>query len=72
MNETEKWAAYDDPNRKDGCYDGQFYIAVKTTGIYCKPSCKARPPLRENITLLDSAEECRAQGYRTCKRCKPD
>ena len=72
MTETERWAAYDSPERKDGRYDGQFYIAVRTTGIYCLPSCKARTPLRKNIELLDTAEACRAAGYRACKRCKPD
>ncbi|HHX93326.1 MAG TPA: hypothetical protein GX688_06790 [Clostridiales bacterium] len=72
MNEKEKWAAYDAQERKDGRFDGQFYIAVKTTGIYCRPSCKARAPLRKNIELLDTAGECVAAGYRACKRCKPD
>lgn len=69
MNEQEKWDAYD---RKDRCYDGEFYIAVKTTKIFCRPSCKARTPLRKNIELLDTAEECISAGYRACKRCRPD
>ena len=69
MNEKGKWEAYD---RKDRCYDGEFYIAVKTTKIFCRPSCKARTPLRKNIELLDSVEECIAAGYRACKRCKPE
>ncbi len=69
MNEKEKWDAYD---RKDRCYDGEFYIAVKTTKIFCRPSCKARTPLRKNIELLDTAQQCVAAGYRACKRCRPD
>lgn len=72
VKEEEKWAAYDDPEKKDGRYDGQFYIAVKTTGIYCLPSCPARAPLRKNIRLLDTMEECVREGFRACKRCKPD
>ncbi|MDD2295992.1 MAG: Ada metal-binding domain-containing protein [Eubacteriales bacterium] len=72
MNKEEKWNAYDSETRKDGSWDGRFYIAVKTTGIFCLPSCKARPPLRKNIELLDSVDECLTAGYRPCKRCHPD
>ena len=46
--------------------------AVKTTGIYCKPSCPARRPKRENVEFFASGEEARAAGYRACLRCKPD
>ncbi len=72
MNEKEKWDAYDSTERKSGSFDGAFWIAVKTTGIFCLPSCKARPPLRKNIELMDTAEQCMAAGYRPCKRCRPD
>ncbi|MEP7348741.1 MAG: bifunctional DNA-binding transcriptional regulator/O6-methylguanine-DNA methyltransferase Ada [Sphingorhabdus sp.] len=63
------FAAFD---RRDRSLDGQFIGAVKTTGIYCKPSCPARRPLRENVEFFWTAEAARAAGYRSCMRCKPD
>ncbi|WP_138754138.1 bifunctional transcriptional activator/DNA repair enzyme AdaA [Paenibacillus sinopodophylli] len=71
MNELgllEKWHAvlYNDES-----YNGRFFYAVKTTGIYCRPSCKSRPPNIENITYFDSAEQAVSAGFRPCKRCKP-
>jgi AraC family transcriptional regulator of adaptative response/methylated-DNA-[protein]-cysteine methyltransferase len=56
---------------RDTSMDGLFVIAVRTTGIYCRPSCPARRPKRENVTFLESCEEAEAAGYRACKRCKP-
>ena len=58
--------------RRDRNLDGQFVGAVKTTGIYCKPSCPARRPLRENVEFFDTSAQARAAGYRACQRCKPD
>ncbi len=52
--------------------DGRFVIAVRTTGIYCKPSCPARRPRRENFEILATGAEARDKGYRPCLRCKPD
>lgn len=63
------FAAFD---RRDRTYDGQFVGAVKTTRIYCKPSCPARRPLRENVEFFATANEARAAGYRACLRCRPD
>jgi AraC family transcriptional regulator of adaptative response/methylated-DNA-[protein]-cysteine methyltransferase len=63
------WAAF---MRRDRGWDGKILGAVHTTGIYCKPSCPARRPKRENVTFYASAEEARAAGYRPCLRCKPD
>lgn len=63
---------YDAFDRRDRSLDGQFIGAVKTTGIYCKPSCPARRPLRENVEFFWTAEEARDAGYRACMRCKPD
>ena len=63
------FAAFD---ARDRSLDGQFVGAVKTTGIYCKPSCPARRPLRENVEFFEGAEAARAAGYRACKRCLPD
>jgi AraC family transcriptional regulator, regulatory protein of adaptative response / methylated-DNA-[protein]-cysteine methyltransferase len=55
----------------DGSYDGLFYTAVRTTGIFCIPSCTARKPLPQNVEFFDSAREALVAGYRACKRCKP-
>ena len=63
------WAAF---MRRDRSWDGQVIGAVRTTGIYCKPSCPARRPKREHVEFFADAEEARAAGYRACLRCKPD
>ena len=57
---------------RDRAYDGQFVGAVKTTRIYCKPSCPVRHPKRENVSFFATASEARAAGYRACLRCRPD
>ena len=63
------WAAF---MRRDRAWDGRIIGAVKTTGIYCKPSCPARRPKRENVEFFATGEEALAAGYRPCMRCKPD
>ena len=63
------WAAF---MRRDRAWDGRVIGAVKTTGIYCKPSCPARRPKREHVEFFAAADEARAAGYRACLRCKPD
>src|SRR4029078_9194567 len=63
------WAAF---MRRDRAWDGRVIGAVKTTGIYCKPSCPARRPKRENVEFFAKGEDARAAGYRPCLRCKPD
>jgi AraC family transcriptional regulator, regulatory protein of adaptative response / methylated-DNA-[protein]-cysteine methyltransferase len=57
--------------KSDPSYDGLFYTAVRTTGIFCLPSCSARKPLPENVEFFDSAREALFSGYRPCKRCRP-
>lgn len=57
---------------RDARADGRFVIAVKTTGIYCRTRCPARPPKRENIEFFDDVAAARRAGYRACLRCKPD
>lgn len=52
-------------------YDHQFLYAVKTTGIFCRPSCKSREPSRKNVRIFKSAEQAIQADYRPCKRCKP-
>lgn len=69
INREWAHAAFD---RRDRSLDGQFVGSVKTTGIYCKPSCPARRPLRQNVEFFWTAAEAIAAGYRSCMRCKPD
>ena len=56
----------------DPGYDGLFYTAVKTTGIYCRPSCRSRKPKKINVEFYFSQEEVEQHGFRACKRCQPD
>jgi len=64
----EQWLAVAD---NDAAYDGQFYYAVKTTRIFCRPSCKSRLPNRDNVEMFPTAEQALAAHYRPCKRCRP-
>ncbi|WP_371029692.1 DNA-3-methyladenine glycosylase 2 family protein [Pseudoclavibacter sp. JSM 162008] len=57
---------------KDRRFDGQFITAVGSTGIYCRPSCPARTPHRENVTFYATSAAAHEAGYRACKRCLPD
>ena len=57
---------------RDRRFDGTFYTAVRTTGIYCRPSCPARTPSFGNVSFHPSAASAQAAGYRACKRCLPD
>ncbi|WP_414864328.1 bifunctional transcriptional activator/DNA repair enzyme AdaA [Pseudomonas sp. IT-P12] len=56
---------------RDTTYEGVFFTAVKTTGIFCRPSCTARKPKPENVEFFAHADECLSAGYRACLRCKP-
>jgi AraC family transcriptional regulator of adaptative response / methylphosphotriester-DNA alkyltransferase methyltransferase len=64
----KKWQAI---ISNDATYDGQFFYAVKTTGIFCRPSCKSKAPRKENIQLFYNAERALSANFRPCKRCKP-
>src|SRR5215467_10763688 len=68
ITDTEAWSAV---TRRDGAYDGTFVYAVRTTGVYCRPSCASRQPKRENVRFYRDMEEAEAAGFRACKRCKP-
>jgi AraC family transcriptional regulator, regulatory protein of adaptative response / methylated-DNA-[protein]-cysteine methyltransferase len=52
-------------------FEGAFVLGVKTTGIYCRPTCRARLPKRENVTFYDSCETAESNGFRACLRCRP-
>lgn len=69
MTEQEMWQAV---LNNDAGYDGVFFYAVKTTGIYCRPSCRSKPPRRENICFFETSEQARKAGFRPCKRCRSD
>ena len=56
---------------RDAQADGSFYYSVQTTGVYCRPSCAARPALPENVRFHDSTADAERAGFRPCKRCKP-
>ena len=69
----------EDPDRcyqaaqsKDARFDGQFFCAVTSTGIYCRPSCPARTPKRENMRFYATAAAAQQAGFRACLRCRPD
>jgi AraC family transcriptional regulator, regulatory protein of adaptative response / DNA-3-methyladenine glycosylase II len=57
---------------RDPRFDGWFFTAVKTTGIYCRPSCPAATPKRENVEFFPTAAEAHRGGFRACRRCRPD
>ena len=58
-------------SRRDSAFEGIFVVGVKTTGVFCRPTCSARMPKRENVEFFRSAHEALAQGYRPCKICTP-
>ena len=58
--------------RGDARYNGRFFVAVRTTGIYCIPSCRARKPRRENVRIYFSREEAERGGFRPCRKCRPE
>jgi AraC family transcriptional regulator of adaptative response/methylated-DNA-[protein]-cysteine methyltransferase len=64
-------ARWDAVVSKDKRADGQFYFSVRTTGVYCRPSCPARRARRENVAFHLSCEAAEAAGFRSCKRCRP-
>src|SRR5947209_17014079 len=57
---------------RDARFDGQFFIAVTSTGVYCRPICPAQMPLARNIRFYRSAAAAQAAGFRACRRCRPD
>ena len=70
VGEFEKY--YRAVRSRDARFDGWFYVGVTSTGIYCRPSCPAVPPKRPNARFYGSAASAQANGFRACKRCRPD
>lgn len=69
ISDNEKWKAVIDCEKS---YDGLFLYGVKTTGIFCRPSCRAKTPARENVVFFDNQQNAINEGFRPCKRCRPD
>ncbi|MCF2530714.1 DNA-3-methyladenine glycosylase 2 [Yinghuangia soli] len=65
-------ARYQAISSRDSRFDGSFYTAVSSTGIYCRPSCPARTPKPENVSFYTTAAAAQAAGFRACKRCRPE
>ena len=66
--DAERWAAV---QRRDAAFDGEFVYAVRTTGVFCRPSCPSRPALRRNVSFHDTTHLAEAAGFRACRRCRP-
>ncbi|MFC9414269.1 bifunctional transcriptional activator/DNA repair enzyme AdaA [Bacillus mobilis] len=66
---NEHWQAI---IHNDSSYDSKFFYAVKSTGIFCRPSCKSRIPNRNNVRIFHHAEQALNENFRPCKRCKPN
>ncbi|KAA1399882.1 DNA-3-methyladenine glycosylase 2 [Aeromicrobium ginsengisoli] len=69
---TDHERCYRAAESRDARFDGVFYVGVRTTGIYCRPSCPAVTPKRENVTFYASAAAAQDAGFRACRRCRPD
>ncbi|KEK21954.1 bifunctional transcriptional activator/DNA repair enzyme AdaA [Bacillus gaemokensis] len=65
----ERWQAI---VHNDSSYDDKFFYAVKTTGIFCRPSCKSRTPNKNNVRIFLNAQQALSEKFRPCKRCKPN
>lgn len=68
----DRRSCYEALRAKDYRYDGRFFVAVKTTGIYCRPICPAKAARFENVTFFRTASEAEEDGFRPCKRCRPE
>ncbi|MFN2450373.1 MAG: Ada metal-binding domain-containing protein, partial [Candidatus Baltobacteraceae bacterium] len=72
MNTRQQDVRYDAVVRRDASFEGLFFYAVKTTGVFCRPGCKSRTPLLRNLEFFADAQSAAAARYRPCKRCAPD
>ena len=71
LSELDEAACWDAINRRDPSHDGQFLLGVLTTGVYCRPSCPARRPLRRNVRFYQNPAAAEHDGLRPCLRCRP-
>lgn len=68
-SEDKKWQAVVNCDKN---YDGLFFYGVKTTGVFCRPSCRSKTPERVNVHFFDNVNDAIKAGFRACKRCRPD
>src|SRR5262245_43483035 len=68
LDDEACWTAF---QARDRGMDGRFVAAVRTTGIYCRPGCAARLPLRRNVRFFPRPEDAERSGFRPCRRCHP-
>jgi AraC family transcriptional regulator of adaptative response/methylated-DNA-[protein]-cysteine methyltransferase len=71
LNKLDDAACWDAVTRRDSSLDGKFFFGVLTTGVYCRPSCPARKPLRQNVRFYTDAADAERDGLRPCQRCRP-
>lgn len=71
MNEIKQEEYYEALLARDATYEGSFFVGVKTTGIFCRPTCPARKPKRENCEFFETAKEALLASFRPCQRCRP-
>jgi AraC family transcriptional regulator of adaptative response / methylphosphotriester-DNA alkyltransferase methyltransferase len=69
MTDDQRWQAV---LENDALYDGLFFYGVTSTKIFCRPSCKSKPPLKKNVHYFENLKQAEQAGYRPCKRCRPD
>ncbi|MFF1440303.1 bifunctional transcriptional activator/DNA repair enzyme AdaA [Streptomyces sp. NPDC058295] len=69
---TDQDTQYEAVRSRDARFDGEFFFAVETTGIYCRPSCPAVTPKRHNVRFFATAAAAQGSGFRACRRCRPD
>lgn len=69
LTDDEKWQAVVNCDKN---YDGIFFYGVKTTGIFCRPSCNSKTPAKNHVTYFENAPAAMKAGFRICKRCRPD
>src|SRR4051794_16266242 len=67
--DVERWEAV---QQRDSRADGSFFYSVRTTGVYCRPSCASRPARRENVAFHLTCADAERAGFRACKRCRPN
>ncbi|MFF9475546.1 DNA-3-methyladenine glycosylase 2 family protein [Streptomyces roseolus] len=72
MTDDEGDTLYQAVSSRDARFDGEFFFAVRTTGIYCRPSCPAVTPKRRNVAFFPTAAAAQGHGFRACRRCRPD
>src|SRR5580693_4570370 len=68
LDSEQCWQAVQD---RDGTHDGRFFFGVLTTGVFCRPSCPSRTPLRKNVRFYRIPEDAEREGLRPCLRCRP-